>query len=312
MRTINSPENSRNYGFWNEAEQRALIEAHVAIAGVGGDGFQLGQKLAQMGVQNFSIADPEVFEPENTNRVPGATTSTYGRNKAEVFREKVKDINPDAQVRVFTEGVLPENIEEFMYGADLVLDESELTHLEIGALIARQAIKQSIPDLLVMNIGFAAQATSFDPYGKKTFEDFMGIPRGMPLDEIADLELDLSRCVPYIPKYADLSTLKAVKEGASLPSIAQGVDIASALGSSQAFLHITQKVGNKRPQPVWAPRIRYMDALDGTSGETSFPRLSHYRTLMHAAARQYLGRNSEASYSLADRERREAAAKAGL
>lgn len=309
MRTINSPENARNYGFWNEAEQQALIDAHVAIAGVGGDGFQLGQKLAQMGVQHFSIADPEVFEPENTNRVPGSTISTYGRNKAEVFEEKIKDINPDATVRVFTEGVLPENIEEFMYGADLILDESELTRLEIGTLIARQAVKQGIPDLLVMNIGFAAQATSFHPLGKKTFEDIMGIPRGMPLDEIADVEVDLSRCVPYIPKYSDLRTLKAVQEGASLPSIAQGVDIASALGSSQAFLHLTRKAGNRRPEPVWAPRFRYMDALDGTSGETRFPRFSHYRSLAHAALRQCLGQNSDASYSAEDRARRQTAAK---
>ncbi len=42
-RTIDSPEFSRNYGFWNEDEQRALLSAHVAIAGVGGDGFQLGR-----------------------------------------------------------------------------------------------------------------------------------------------------------------------------------------------------------------------------------------------------------------------------
>lgn len=308
MRTINSLENSRNYGFWNEAEQQALMNAHVAIAGVGGDGFQLGQKLAQMGVQSFSIADPEVFEPENTNRVPGAIVSTYGRNKAEVFEEKIKDINPDASVRVFTDGVLPENVEEFMYGADLVLDESELTRLEIGTLIARQAIKQGIPDLFVMNIGFATQATSFHPSGNKTFEDIMGIPRGMPLDEIAELTVDFSRCVPYIPKYADLRTLQAVKEGAPLPSIAQGVDIASALGSSQAFLHLTKMVSNRRPEPVWAPRFRYMDALDGTSGETRFPRFSYYKSLTHAALRQYLGKNSDASYTAEDRERRQIAA----
>lgn len=307
MKTIDSPVYSRNYGFWNEAEQEALINAHVAIAGVGGDGFQLGQKLAQMGVQSFSIADPEVFEPENTNRVPGATSSTYGRNKAEVFEEKIKDINPDAEVRVFTDGVLPENVEEFMYGADLILDESELTQLEIGTLIARQAIKQGIPNLVVMNIGFAAQATSFHPSGDKRFEDIMGIPRGMSLDEVADLEVDLSRCVPYIPKYSDLRTLRAVQEGAPLPSIAQGVDIASALGSSQAFLHLTRGAGNRRPEPTWAPRFRYMDALDGTSGETRFPRLSHYRSLAYAALRQYLGRNSDASYSTEDREGRELA-----
>ena len=184
-KTITSPEFSRNYGFWSEDEQRALVESRVAIAGVGGDGFQLGLKLARMGVSKFSIADPEVFEPENVNRVEGATASSVGRDKADVFRERVLDINPDAEVETFLSGVTPDNVEPFMQGASLVLDESELTRPEIGTLIARRARLQGIPDLLVMNIGFAAQVTSFAPTSTWTFERFMGFTPETPLAEIA-------------------------------------------------------------------------------------------------------------------------------
>ncbi len=310
MQTINSPEFSRNYGFVNEAEQAAIMGARVAIAGVGGDGFQLGLKLARKGVQTFDIADPEVFEPENSNRVPGATTSTYGRSKAEVFLEQVHDINPSAKVRIFKDGVTEDNVEEFMSRATLVLDESELTYLHIGTSIARTARKLNIPDMMVMNIGFAAQVTSFHPRSKHTFERFMGIPRGMPLDEVKDLDVKLDRCLPYLPKYGDIGTLKAVQEGASLPSIAEGVDVASALGSSQAFLHMTQQINNRREQPLWAPRIGYVDVYNFKSGTARFPRLSHYRHLGHAAARHYLHLNPEASYTEIDRNRRLAAYKA--
>ena len=304
-RTIDSPEFSRNYGFWNEDEQRALLSAHVAIAGVGGDGFQLGLKLVRMGVSRFSIADPEVFEPENVNRVEGATTSSCGRNKADVFRERVLDINPDAVVETFLDGVTPDNIEPFMVGASLVLDESELTRPEIGTLIARQARQQGIPDLLVMNVGFAAQVTSFAPGSSWTFERFMGLDPRAPLDEIAESGVDFSRCLPYIPAYTDLRSLQAVmgEDGAApapLPSISIGVDVASAIGTAQAFLHLTAGVANHRRSPVWAPRIAYTDAYRLKTRIVRAGRPSHIRHLLVAAGRQKLGLNPLGTYTLAD------------
>lgn len=308
-RTVTSPEFSRNYGFWNEEEQQALLNARVAIAGVGGDGFQLGQRLARMGVTRFSIADPEVFEPENVNRVEGASTSSFDRLKAEVFQERIHDINPNAQVDAFFSGVTPENVEDFMRGASLVLDESELTKPEIGSLIARQARAQGIPNLLVMNVGFAAQATSFAPDSSWTFERFMGFSGDMPLDEIAEGGVDFARCLPYIPSYTDLRSLQAVQgeDGAppaSLPSISAGVDIASGIGSTQAFLHLTAGVSNRRRSPVWAPRIVVTDAYSLRTRTLRAGKFSHLRHLLWAAARQKLGLNPSASYTLADISRR--------
>jgi hypothetical protein len=309
-RTVASPEFSRNYGFWSEDEQRALMAARVAIAGVGGDGFQLGLKLARMGVARFSIADPEVFEPENVNRVEGATTSSVGRDKAEVFRERVLDINPDAEVETFLSGVTEDNVEPFMRGASLVLDESELTKPEIGTLIARRARVQGIPDLLVMNVGFAAQVTSFAPKSPWTFERFMGFTPSTPLGEIAEAGVDLARCLPYIPAYTDLRSLQAVQgeNGAppvSLPSISIGVDLASAIGSAQAFLHLTAKVANRRRSPVWAPRVAYTDAYRLRTRILKAGRPNHVRHLLLAAGRQKLGINPLGSYTVADITRRQ-------
>ncbi|WP_336659666.1 ThiF family adenylyltransferase [Leucobacter sp. USHLN153] len=308
-KTVSAPEFSRNYGFWNEDEQRALTQSRVAIAGVGGDGFQLGLKLARMGVPAFSVADPEVFEPENMNRVEGATTSTFGRRKAEVFRERVLDINPDAVVEVFFDGVIPENVEPFMHGASLVLDESELTRPEIGSLIARRARAQGIPDLLVMNVGFAAQVTSFAPQSEWTFERFMGFRADTPLDEIAEAGVDLSRCLPYIPAYTDLRSLQTVigEEGhppASLPSISIGVDVASSIGSAQAFLHLTSGVRNRRRSPIWAPRIAYTDAYRLRTRVVRAGKAAHTRGLLIAAVRDRLGMNPRGAYTHADIARR--------
>ena len=308
MNSIHSPEFARNYGFWNEQEQAALMAARVAIAGVGGDGYQLGLKLARKGVQRFNIADPEVFEPENINRVPGATQRTLGRAKAEVFAEEVRDINPNADIRIYRDGVTADNVEDFLHDATLSYDESELTHMQIGTALAREARRRRIPNVLVMNIGFAAQVTSFKPYGKHTFERFMGIPKDMPLHEVADLNVDLSRCVPYLPSYGDMNTLLAVQndEDAPLPSIAEGVDIASAIGASQGFLHIVKDIGNNRPEPVWAPKVAFIDSYNFKSGITRTPRLSHLRRGMRMALENKLNRTPKASFTSQERAKRAA------
>jgi molybdopterin/thiamine biosynthesis adenylyltransferase len=304
VRSISSPEFSRNYGFWNEVEQQALIDSRVAIGGVGGDGFQLGVKLARMGVGSFSVADPEVFESENINRVEGAKSSSIGRAKVDVFRETVLDINPAAHVDVWRDGVSRDNTAEFMRGAHLVFDESELTRPEIGTMIARQARKQGIPDILVMNVGFAAQVTSFAPRSAWTFERFMGLSTTQDLDEISAQSVDLSRCLPYIPPYTDLRSLLTLQNDTSgdvsLPSISIGVDVASSIGSVQAFLHLTRSVSTRRRQPVWAPRMAYIDAYALKARVIRASRSTHLRHLAIAALRQKLHRNPLASYTVSE------------
>lgn len=289
---------SRNYGFWSREEQKRISGSKVAIAGVGGDGFQLGLKLAQIGVQRFSIADPEVFEVENSNRVIGATSSNVGKNKADVFYEIVKDMRPDAEIETFHDGVNPKNVADFMKNSNLVIDESELTRPEIGTTIAREARKMGIPDLIVMNIGFAAVVTSFSgECDSTTFEQMMGFSKDMSLDEISEQGIEYSRCLPYIPKYGDFNTFLAIKDGKKpLPSISQGVDVASSIGSTEAFLHLTSDVKNHRQKPVWAPKFRYMDSYTNESGIIRFPRVSYYMGMVAVIVRCKLGLNPMASY----------------
>lgn len=302
---LTRPEYQRNFGFWSEDEQLAMAGKVVAIAGAGGDGHDLARSIVMMaGPKEIRIADPEVFEPENSNRVSWADTSTYGRKKVDVLEEGIRNIRPDTKIVSFDEGVTIDNVEDFVGGADIVLDESELTYLHIGTALSREARKNNIPTLLVMNIGFAAVATSFNPESKYDFEKMMNIPRGMPLDEVAEMEIDFSRCLPYVPNYGDLSTLRAVRDGAPLPSVVQGVKVAAALGSTEAFLHLTSEVKNKRRKPTFAPKWRYADVMNGKSGIINHPRASYYEKVAIGALRSLGGRNPETSYKREIRDRR--------
>ena len=266
MQSIDDPKLARNYGFWSADEQQALIEADVAVAGVGGDGYLLGLSLVRMGVGRLRIADPEVFELENFNRVPGAGHHNLGRPKVDCFFEDALAINPSLKIEVYDEGVTVNNVDQFVEGADLIIDESELTKIEIGVTIADRARVRRIPNLQVMNIGFAAQVTSFHPVDQPTFRDMIGVSEDLSVEQVAQQGLDLSAVLPYLPPYLDEDVFIAAAGGAPLPSIVQGVNLASAIGASQAFLHLTAGVpGSRRPEPLWFPQILYVDALTGQS-----------------------------------------------
>ena len=91
----------RNLGLVSADEQERLRKSRVAIVGLGGVGGIDLVALARLGVGRFTIADPDLFEIRNTNRQYGATLRSAGRPKADVMRDIVLDINPEADVRVF-------------------------------------------------------------------------------------------------------------------------------------------------------------------------------------------------------------------
>ena len=113
---------SRNLGLVSEEEQQRLRNARVAIVGMGGVGGVHLATLARLGVGKFSIADLDDFEFANMNRQYGARVDTIGRPKVDVMAEEVLRINPEAELRVFREGVQEETLDEFLDGADLFVD----------------------------------------------------------------------------------------------------------------------------------------------------------------------------------------------
>jgi len=75
-----------------------LAGAHVMVVGVGGVGSWAVEALARSGVGTLSMVDLDDVCITNTNRQIPATTSTVGRPKVEVLRDRVLDIAPSCAV----------------------------------------------------------------------------------------------------------------------------------------------------------------------------------------------------------------------
>lgn len=77
-----------------------LRRARVMVVGLGAVGGYALEALARAGIRHLTLVDFDVFDESNINRQILALTSTLGRKKTEVARERVWDINPDCDVKI--------------------------------------------------------------------------------------------------------------------------------------------------------------------------------------------------------------------
>lgn len=75
-----------------------LASRRVIIFGVGGVGSWAAETLVRSGIARLTIVDADTVAASNINRQLPATSSTVGRVKVEVLKQRLLDINPDAEI----------------------------------------------------------------------------------------------------------------------------------------------------------------------------------------------------------------------
>lgn len=91
-----------------------LQKSTIAVFGCGGVGSYAVEALARAGIGNFVLVDNDIVDITNINRQLIADTTTVGRDKVEVEKERIKKINPEAKVEIHKIFVTPENVEELV------------------------------------------------------------------------------------------------------------------------------------------------------------------------------------------------------
>lgn len=238
---------ARNLGLISVEEQKRLQNSRVAIVGMGGVGGIHLETLARLGVGQFTIADPDVFEVANTNRQRGATCSAIGRRKADVMAEIARDINPQAEIRVFTDPIGPENAVDFLRGADLFVDGVDFFEIEVRRLLFRLAAHQEISAITAGPVGFSTAWLTFAPDGM-SFDRYFDLS-----DEMTDLEKLVAFFVGLAPKatqaaYMDLKYFDvAARTG---PSASTACHLAGGVLGCEAVKILTGKA-RVRPAPYY-------------------------------------------------------------
>lgn len=131
---------------------KRLSESHVLVFGLGGVGSYLVEALARAGVGELTIVDNDTVSLTNRNRQLYALSSTTGKLKTEVAKERILDINPDCVVHEIPKFYLPENAESFFNGSyDYIADAIDTVSAKLD--LAERAQKLNIPIISCMGTG---------------------------------------------------------------------------------------------------------------------------------------------------------------
>ncbi|MGN0394303.1 MAG: ThiF family adenylyltransferase [Coprococcus sp.] len=137
-----------------------LKNARVAVFGIGGVGGYTVEALARSGVGTLDLIDDDKVCLTNINRQIIATRSTVGKYKVDVARDRVLDINPDAQVNIYKTFYMPDTAEQFDFSQyDYVVDAIDTVTGKIELIM--QADKTKTPIISSMGAGNKMDPTAF-------------------------------------------------------------------------------------------------------------------------------------------------------
>ena len=129
-----------------------LRTKHVAVFGVGGVGGYVCEALARCGIGRFTIVDRDTVNESNINRQIIALTSTVGRAKVDVMKERMCDINPDVYIEACEVFYLPQNASEFDFTKyDYVVDAVDTVTAKLQIITA--AKEANVPVISCMGAG---------------------------------------------------------------------------------------------------------------------------------------------------------------
>lgn len=172
---------SRNIGIISASDQDKLKHTTVAIAGMGGVGGDYLITLCRAGIEGFKISDFDEFELANFNRQYGATTDSIGKPKMETMLELAKQVNPEARIDCYGEGINSDNLDKYLDGVDVVVDGIEFFEVAVHKMLIAGAVERGIPVVAAVPLGFGAGLLTFTKHGM-SFDDYFAITPDLPIE----------------------------------------------------------------------------------------------------------------------------------
>ena len=138
-----------------------LTAARVAVFGVGGVGSFAVEALARSGIGHLILIDKDDIDETNINRQLHALSSTVGKPKVEVMRQRIHDINPAAKVDTIQKFFLPgEGVEDFFICRyDYVVDAIDTLTAKI--FLVEECMRRGIKIISSMGAGNKLDGTRF-------------------------------------------------------------------------------------------------------------------------------------------------------
>ena len=138
-----------------------LGRSRVAVFGIGGVGGHVAEALARSGVGTLDLIDDDKVCPSNINRQIIATSSSVGRYKVDVAKERLEDINPAIRICGWRTFFGPETADQFDFAEyDYVVDAIDTVTGKLELISCAKAA--GVPVISSMGAGNKLDPTAFE------------------------------------------------------------------------------------------------------------------------------------------------------
>lgn len=141
---------ARNKNLITAEEQEKFYDFKVGVAGLSVGSHGAVTTALMGGCKLMKLADPDVISPSNLNRMR-FDFSQVGVNKADLIARYIYQLNPYAEIFIYKEGINKKNLEGFLDGLDILVEE--LDDVEIKIKIREEARKRRIPVIMATDNG---------------------------------------------------------------------------------------------------------------------------------------------------------------
>jgi len=105
--------------------QKKILSSKVLIIGAGGLGSPVAEFLSRAGVGSLGIVDDDRVSLSNLHRQSLYNTSDIGKFKVKVAKDKIKKINPNTNVTIYTIRLNGKNFKKIINDYDYIVDGSD-------------------------------------------------------------------------------------------------------------------------------------------------------------------------------------------
>jgi thiF family protein len=197
-----------------------LKSARIAVFGIGGVGAYVAEALARSGVGSLDLIDNDTVDISNINRQLIALTSTVGRFKTEVMRERINDINSDCRVYEHRFFYLPENRDEIDFTKyDYIVDAVDTISAKIDIIV--RAKELDIPVISSMGAGNKLNPADFevaDIYDTSVCKLAKVMRRELKARGVTDLKVVYSKEINTLRYEAELDEKSLSSKKRSIPA----------------------------------------------------------------------------------------------
>lgn len=149
--------------------QERLKNARILVIGAGGLGSPLLTYLSAAGIGHITIVDDDVVSLGNLQRQILYGTNDLGKKKVHLAQLRINAIYPETEVVCLDFRITPENADELIQAADVVVDCTD--NYKTRALLGEKTRQHAIPLVFASVLNYEAQVTVFNYQGGPCLAD---------------------------------------------------------------------------------------------------------------------------------------------